>query len=751
MSRGTKATCPTCKLECPNISQYVDHYGKNHCTRVQVVVLCPHCPSEKKLFCRRALYDHIKSLHPTNEVMKCKDCGDFIPISNVNAHLKFHAAKDYMFRCPYGNCTLILKGESDNFIRKSCIAKLNKHLKEDHGPNDNIPTIDASTAVLQNFNTDQDQEDVWSSNGDDEDFTAEEEDQARERSEQTEFHKKFWALWLKCEFINKIPESQMTELIQGLTELVEESSRNLRRRLKAAPLQNVHLVDEIFERADWLSECLREPNLASSYGRQKQAASVCNILQVRVNTTYRTENASNQTDILNVSLEDTIRQALVSHNWDPDKNGGFPEEMEHVKKMRRNDERVIAGYRDSVRYQEVEATVPVNERPAIHLQLYSDELDRDKMGFSSGRNKIHATYLKIHNLTDGIRRSPEDYHLIQIMPSFTLKNNGYQRVMVAMLHELSSLVKEGIQFRNRKHAVRLATLQGDGLERAAMFGMLSNFSKVTFCDPLSYLTTKTRMTCESVADLLPEVQQVRTKEKYKEDVLALRAWEEKAEELREQRELTAGRKKIPPKFEDSHGLKYDSPFNDVPHFHVADKGAVVYCIAHDLYAGAFRSDTPRVIVSLCDNNYFTWNNFQEKFRTYRKELRHDDRQGWYDVIPIKSAFTKLPGNHSSNHLVIRMLSSLFINRASTDPMFKTTAWSLYLAMKRVSELVSLKVVSEENLDQLDAAVKRYLEVSAMTNMLSASCQGIARCRLLVCLITAMFSNDFFVIYFFRLR
>ena len=59
---------------------------------------------------------------------------------------------------------------------------------------------------------------------------------------------------------------------------------------------------------------------------------MCNILQVRVNKTYRTENASNKTDILNVSLEDTIRQALVSHNWDPDKNGGFPEEMEHVKK-----------------------------------------------------------------------------------------------------------------------------------------------------------------------------------------------------------------------------------------------------------------------------------------------------------------------------------------------------------------------------------------------------------------------------------
>ena len=732
MSRGTKATCPACKLECPNIAQYFDHYSTLHSTSVAKVAVCPHCPSSKKLICRRSLYAHVKSHHPTTEVMVCKLCLGLIPVSDVTTHLKMHADKDHEVRCPHDNCNWFITGNRPNF-HTTGILDLKKHRKQKHELQ-NFPTIEVRTAMLQKFNTDQDQEDAWSSNGDEEGFAAEEEVQAGERPEQTEFKKTFWAMWLKCEFINKIPESQVTELIQGMTNLVKESSRNLRQRLKAAPLQNVHVVDEIFEREDWLSECFREPNLASSYGRQKQAASMCNILQVGANKTYRTENASNQTDILNVSLEDTIRQALVSHNWDPDKNGGFPEEMEHVKKMRRNDDRVLAGYRDSVRYQEVEATVPENERPAIHLQLYSDELDRDKMGFSSGRNKVHATYLKIHNLTDGIRRSPEDYHLIQIMPSFTLKNNDYERVMVAMLHELSTLVNEGILFRNRKHAVRLATLQGDGLERAAMFGMLSNFSKVKYCDPLSYLTTKTRSNCKSVADLLPEVQQVRTKEKYKEDVLALSAWEKNAEKLREQKVLTEGKKKMASKFDDSHGLKYDSPFNNLAHFHVADKGAVVFCIAHDLYAGAFRTDTSRVMVSLCDDGFYTWTQIQDKFRTYRKELRLDDRQGWYDVIPIKRTFTKLPGNHSSNHLVIRMLGSLFINRPSTDPMFKTTAWSLYLAMKRVCELVSMKVVNEENPDQLDAAVKHYLEVSAMTNMLSGSCQGIARCRLLVFLV-----------------
>ena len=43
-------------------------------------------------------------------------------------------------------------------------------------------------------------------------------------------------------------------------------------------------------------------------------------------------------------------------------------------------------------------------------------------------------------------------------------------------------------------------------------------------------------------------------------------------------------------------------------------------------------------------------------------------------------------------------------------MFETTAWALYLAMKKVSEEVSRKVVNDSNPDNLKDLVVEYLKV-----------------------------------------
>jgi hypothetical protein len=412
-----------------------------------------------------------------------------------------------------------------------------------------------------------------------------------------------------------------------------------------------------------------------------------------------------------VSVEAVIVQALERRNWIPGKNYGFPEEMDYIQKMRKSGLRIHACYRGSQRFDEVEATVPPGEGPAIHLQIYADELDRDLMGFSSGRNKIHVIYAKIHNLTDGICRTPEDYHLLQVMPSFTLKSNGYNDVMTPMITDISEVVEKGIEYRGRRYPVRLATLQGDGLERASMFGMAGNFSTLSHCDPLSYLTTKTRLECQNVKQLVTEVVKERTKDSYEEDISNLHERERRERALKARRNLTAGRRALKSKYEYSRGMKFESPFHKVGNFHVTDKGAVIYCIGHDLYSGTFRSDMARVLLALCNAKYFLWSDLQDKFRTHRRNLTGDDSHGWYDVICIKTTFKQLPGNHSSNHLVIRFLSTLWINRKPNDAMFKTTAWAMYLTMKRIAELVSAKVVTDGNRTELQNMVYKYLEVN----------------------------------------
>jgi hypothetical protein len=74
---------------------------------------------------------------------------------------------------------------------------------------------------------------------------------------------------------------------------------------------------------------------------------------------------------------------------------------------------VSASYLDGERHMDILDTVE-QRSSVIEIVIYADGLDRDLMGHSSGRNKIHVTYVLILNLTCGRPRSADDYHLLQV-------------------------------------------------------------------------------------------------------------------------------------------------------------------------------------------------------------------------------------------------------------------------------------------------------------------------------------------------
>ena len=595
------------------------------------------------------------------------------------------------------------------YFHKYCIFALNRHRTAIHKQEPPLQFVDVNETLVHDFEAyDDGGGDGGSDGGDDGGSDGGSDEEVED--EKSKYRNDFWSIWMKCEFCDLLPETIVTDIISKLTELVLQSSRRLRARLRTDMPGQATLIGSAFDEDDWITECFLHPNLASAHRRKRQAESLATVLNNQVDSAFPVLKSATKSDIHHVNVTDIIIAALESKNWEPTQNDGFPEEMDYARKLLWSGKAITAGYKGSARYREVEATVPARERPGIHLLIYADELDRDKMGSSSGRNKIHLTYVKILNLTDGVCRTPDDYHLLQIAPSETVKVNEYQHVMRPMIENIAEVVRNGVRYKGRKYGVRLATLQGDGLERAAMFGMASNFSTLHYCDPLSYLTRKTRLECQSVEEVLAEVRQVRTKERYVQDVMEVHTREHLIQQYRAEGKTKEADMELKAKYEYSKGMKFESPFHTVPHFHVTDKGAVVFCIAHDLYSGAFRKDMGRVLVSLCDGGHFTWRALQEHFRGYRLGLKYEDRQGWYDVICNKQAFTQLPGNHASNHLVIRFFGSLFINRSPDDPMFKTTAWALYLCMKEICELVSCKVVSQAIVDRLDDRVKEYLRV-----------------------------------------
>ena len=713
MPPGTEVRCPTCRVPFRSVAQYTSHYKGVH-GHVQAGVLCPKCPPQTaKCWRTTLLKKHMQTVHRNNSdegVLRCKNCNAYYSSRDMVTHIRMHAVRDLKFTCPYAGCHKVFMSSSVAHFEKYCIFKLNRHRTAFHGQEQPLEFVDVNETLVHDFDAYDDGGsdgggDGGGDNGGSDGGSDEEVEDAKSK-----YRNDFWAIWMKCEFCDLLPETILTDIISKLTQLVLQSSQRLRARLRTDMPGQATLIDSAFDEDDWITECFLHPNLASPHCRKRQAESLATVLRNQVDNTFPVLKSATKSDIHRVNVKNIIIAALEALNWKPSQNDGFPEEMDYARKLLRSGEAITAGYKGSVRYREVEATVPPNERPGIHLLIYADELDRDKMGSSSGRNKIHLTYVKILNLTDGLCRTSDDYHLLQIAPSETLKVNEYQHVMRPVIENIAEVVRNGVRYKGKKYGVRLATLQGDGLERAAMFGMASNFSTLHYCDPLSYLTRKTRLECQSVDAILDEVSQVRTRERYDQDVLEVHTREHVIQQYRAEGKKREADMELKAKYEYSKGMKFESPFHTVPHFHVTDKGAVVFCIAHDLYSGAFRKDMGRVLVSLCDGGHFTWKALQDHFRGYRLGLKYEDRQGWYDVICNKQAFTQLPGNHASNHLVIRFFGSLFINRSPDDPIFKTIAWALYLCMKEICELVSCKVVSQSIVDRLDDRVKEYLRV-----------------------------------------
>jgi hypothetical protein len=344
---------------------------------------------------------------------------------------------------------------------------------------------------------------------------------------------------------------------------------------------------------------------------------------------------------------------------------------------------MYASFRDGERYQRILDTVDEDERPPILIQLYSDGLDRDAMGHSSLRNKVHFTYIKVLNTTDGKERSPLDYGLVQVMYDKTLKELEYPTAMAPITTLIAKLVENGIVWKGRKHAVRLANLAGDGLERSYMTGMAPNFSKITHFDPLSYLSTKTRLTCQTVDELSLEANNLRTQKSYEDDLSGVNTREQLEARYRhnlvvakKKKSVAAQNKKIQ-KLKDNHkslqskyaysrGLKYNSPWHDVNHFHVTQPGAVALCYSHDFFSGFMRTDLAKIFLKMTALKYVEWKKLQKNILLARNVLRGEDKTNWASVLGARETFHQLPGNHACNHSLIRNFNMFFISYNPND-------------------------------------------------------------------------------------
>ncbi len=106
--------------------------------------------------------------------------------------------------------------------------------------------------------------------------------------------------------------------------------------------------------------------------------------------------------------------------------------------------KIVTSILDSPAFSLVMDSVPQDMKPAIMLGIYADDIDRDQAPHSSQKSKLHCTYVRILNEINFGAKSKNDYELIMIANSDTIKKHTYDKCMEPIINNLSEVIDKGV-------------------------------------------------------------------------------------------------------------------------------------------------------------------------------------------------------------------------------------------------------------------------------------------------------------------
>ena len=188
----------------------------------------------------------------------------------------------------------------------------------------------------------------------------------------------------------------------------------------------------------------------------------------------------------------------------------------------------------------------------------------------------------------------------------------------------------------------LVAIAGDNLGSHSIGGFLENFSRSTYfcryCEVCRHDFLTNPISCGTK----------RTAQSY-------------ASHLREQ-ETTAT--------DSVCGIKFDSPFNQLSHFHVCQPG-LPPCLGHDLFEGVIAYNLPLYIRHLVEENHFTYLQLNRCKNQFRYEV-NDGKDIPADLSPSSD---KLSGHAVQNWCFLRLLPLMVGDRIVPRKLVPSTCTS----------------------------------------------------------------------------
>lgn len=310
---------------------------------------------------------------------------------------------------------------------------------------------------------------------------------------------------------------------------------------------------------------------------------------------------------------------------------------------------------------------------ALQIILYQDSFEIvNPLGSARCKHKVLAVYYTLGNIDARCRSQLDQIQLVLLCKEKAVKQFGHEAVFSRLVGDLKKLEGEGISCDGQIRKGSLMAIVGDNLGAHYIGGFCESFNAEYYCR--FCLRSKTEIQEEP-----PYVEgEYRSPESYHHSVCALQESEAS-----------------------SHaGIKFDSSFNSLSHFHVAGPG-LPPCLAHDLFEGVLDYDLAIFLEYFVSCGWFTFDLLNESLKRF--PFSPSDSK---NVLHYVKKGEKVGGQAVENWYFLRFLPMIVFSFVDNheDPV-----WELMLKLKSIVEIVVSPMINQSELAYLKVLVDEYLD------------------------------------------
>lgn len=581
-------------------------------------------------------------------------------IKDLLGHLKKHIEEGHEVCCPVSGCSSVFKIKSS----------FTSHISRKHGDitdrsiNDLYRDLPRQSSVVAMPTADSEvteNEDVTETGRDDEDM-----DSSGDFSDLYLRNVSLFYLKLQGKFL--LPASTIQSIVEEMVNIHELGQAYTLSRLRSLLKNDTSLSDDDITKvcdsvkeSDLFTECHTGP-MRTVYSRTETFKKMFHYVEPNKLLLGRDENGKDQFAYY-VPIKDTLKCLLQSKLWQ-DKTAHMTEQSAETG--------VLSDISDGHLFKQSEF---FKQNPSsLRLVLYQDAFEvANPLGSAKAKHKVLAVYVSVANLPPHVRSDTDHMSLVLLCREKDFKTFGHSKVFSELVSDLKELEETGILTSNGTVRGTLYCIAGDNLGSHCIGGLSENFSSSQYFCRYCLVTRN-----EFQSDDPNVCGPLRTIDKYNSALERLQ------------------NEDVP------EGVKFDSVFNSLHHFHVCQPG-LPPCLGHDIFEGILAYDIALYLkYFIKQKKWFSYSTLNRRICQFKYCLSDASTK----PCRVKPLAKKLSGQAIQNWNFLRLLPLIIGDRV------KDTAedvWQLTLQLKDIVDMVCAQKISVSQVAFLDVLIQEYLE------------------------------------------